>query len=49
MKIWTMADVDSLYILNQLVYLGKVGNITWEGPRKKGCYGLTCLEKAMVL
>jgi hypothetical protein len=26
MKIWIMADVDRLYVLNQQVDLGKLGN-----------------------
>jgi hypothetical protein len=42
MKSWTMADVDRPYVLNQQVYLGKLGNTTERDQGRRVVMDLTC-------
>jgi hypothetical protein len=42
MEILTMADVDRSYILNQMVYLGKLRNIPERDQGRRAVMDLTC-------
>jgi hypothetical protein len=48
MKIWTVADVGRPYVLNELVYLGKLRNTPERDQGRRIFTDLTCMEKVTV-